>query len=139
MGHAGAIVSGAYFGDKLSPLSDSTNLAPAVAGSDLFEHMRHMLYTTLPALGICLIVYTLLGLKGFEGAREWDQVQAITQTIESQFQQSRWLLLPPILVILMVMMIWPALPALVFATVAGGILAILIQGVDPGWLIAVAH
>ena len=105
---AGAIVSGAYFGDKLSPLSDSTNLAPAVAGSELFEHMRHMLYTTLPAPGICLIVYTLLGLKGFEGAREWDQVQAITQTIESQFQQSHWLLLPPILVILMVMMKWPA-------------------------------
>ena len=68
---AGAIVSGAYFGDKLSPLSDSTNLAPAVAGSELFEHMRHMLYTTLPALGICLIVFTLLGLNGFEGARGW--------------------------------------------------------------------
>ena len=136
---AGAIVSGAYFGDKLSPLSDSTNLAPAVAGSELFEHMRHMLYTTLPALGICLIVYTLLGLKGFEGAREWDQVQAITQTIESQFQQSHWLLLPPILVILMVMMKWPALPALMIATLAGGILAILIQGVDPGGLVSVAH
>ena len=103
---AGAIVSGAYFGDKLSPLSDSTNLAPAVAGSELFEHMRHMLYTTLPALGICLIVFTLLGLNGFEGARGWDQVEAITQTIESQFHQSRWLLLPPILVILMVMMFY---------------------------------
>ena len=136
---AGAIVSGAYFGDKLSPLSDSTNLAPAVAGSELFEHMRHMLYTTLPALGICLLVYTLLGLKGFEGAREWDQVEAITQTIESQFQQSRWILLPPILVILMVMMKWPALPALMIATLAGGILAILIQGVDPGGLVAVAQ
>ena len=136
---AGAIVSGAYFGDKLSPLSDSTNLAPAVAGSELFEHMRHMLYTTLPALGICLIVFTLLGLNGFEGARGWDQVEAITQTIESQFHQSRWLLLPPILVILMVMMKWPALPALMIATLAGGILAILIQGVDPGELIAVAH
>ena len=68
-----------------------------------------------------------------------DQVEAITQTIESQFHQSRWLLLPPILVILMVMMKWPALPALMIATLAGGILAILIQGVDPGELIAVAH
>src|SRR5210317_378072 len=59
---AGAIISGAYFGDKMSPLSDTTNLAPAVAGTDLFTHIRHMIWTTAPSFGLALILFTALGL-----------------------------------------------------------------------------
>ena len=58
---AGAVVSGAYFGDKISPLSETTNLAPAVSGSDLFDHIRHMLWTTVPAFVIALVLFTIMG------------------------------------------------------------------------------
>lgn len=60
---AGAIISGAYFGDKMSPLSDTTNLAPAMAGTNLFDHIKHMLYTTTPALVISLVLYGIIGFK----------------------------------------------------------------------------
>ncbi len=60
---AGAIISGAYFGDKLSPLSDTTNLAPAVAGTNLYKHIRHMLWTTLPSIVIALIIFTVIGVS----------------------------------------------------------------------------
>lgn len=96
---AGAVISGAYFGDKMSPLSDATNLAPAVAGSELFEHIRHMLYTTLPALVISLVLYAILGMRGFEGAVDTAQVDAITTALGQQFTLSPILLLPPMFVI----------------------------------------
>ena len=96
---AGAVISGAYFGDKMSPLSDSTNLAPAVAGSELFEHIRHMLYTTLPALFIALILYGLLGMRGFEGSIQTNQVTEITDALKTQFDLSFLLILPPLFVI----------------------------------------
>ncbi|WP_319951042.1 Na+/H+ antiporter NhaC family protein, partial [Klebsiella pneumoniae] len=59
----GSIISGAYFGDKLSPLSETTNLAPAMAGTDLFTHIKYMLYSTIPSLIICLIIYGIMGMK----------------------------------------------------------------------------
>ncbi|MGB0420970.1 MAG: Na+/H+ antiporter NhaC [Limisphaerales bacterium] len=136
---AGAIISGSYFGDKMSPLSDSTNLAPAVAGSELFEHIHHMLCTTLPALGLSLLAYLFLGLQGMRGQESMGQVEAITQTIEQQFTPSLWLWLPPALVLIMVLLRWPALPALVVAIVSGGILAMGVQGVTPGALLEIAH
>ena len=67
---AGAVVAGAYFGDKLSPLSDTTNLAPIAAGSELYEHIRHMLYTTIPAMLVSLIVYTFVGLNASNNSRK---------------------------------------------------------------------
>jgi NhaC family Na+:H+ antiporter len=127
---AGAIISGAYFGDKLSPLSDTTNLAPAVAGSELFEHVRYMLQTTVPALIISLILYTLLGLKTAQGvtAPNSETVELIRSTIAETYRLNALLLLPPLLVILMVVLKWPALPALLGGVLLGGLLAFGIQG-----------
>jgi NhaC family Na+:H+ antiporter len=136
---AGAVISGAYFGDKMSPLSDSTNLAPAVAGSELFEHIRHMLYTTVPALMISLVLYAILGMRGFEGSVDTGQVDAITSALGQQFQLSPILLLPPMFVIAMVFFRWQALPALLLAALLGGVLAVWIQGVAVGEVFNIAH
>ena len=129
---AGAIISGAYFGDKMSPLSDTTNLAPAVAGSELFEHIWHMLYTTVPALVIALILYAVLGLNINSSAEVGDNVAAISAAIEGNFKLSPSLLIPPALVIGMILMKTPALPALLIGAVAGGIFAVAMQGVTSG-------
>jgi Na+:H+ antiporter, NhaC family len=120
---AGAIVSGAYFGDKISPLSDTTNLAPAVAGSELFEHIRYMLFTTLPSLCIALLIYAILGWTHGSGATESDKVDLIRHTLEQHFNLNPLLLIPPLLVILMVMFRLPALPALFGGALLGALLA----------------
>ena len=120
---AGAIVSGAYFGDKISPLSDTTNLAPAVAGSELFEHIRYMLFTTLPSLCIALLIYAILGWTHGSGATDSDKVDLIRHTLEQHFNLDPLLLIPPLLVILMVMFRLPALPALFGGALLGALLA----------------
>ena len=124
---AGAIISGAYFGDKMSPLSDTTNLAPAVAGTDLFSHIRHMIYTTAPGYLLSLILYGLLGLRFSGGALETENIETILSTIESNFFIHPILLLPPCLVIVMVVRKIPPLPALLGGTILGGIFAMLSQ------------
>ena len=124
---AGAIISGAYFGDKMSPLSDSTNLAPAVAGAELFEHIRHMLYTTVPALLIALVLYTVLGVRGFEGEAGSDSIETILTTLKASFSLNPFLLLPPLLIVAMVIFRLQALPALLGAAIIGAILAIGFQ------------
>lgn len=111
---AGAIGSGAYFGNKMSPLSDTTNLAPGVAGADLFEHVRHMMFTTGPSFVIALILYWLLGLKYGADTLEAGSLVEITAGVEGGFALSGWLLG---LVIARV----PALPALVLGTLVGGL------------------
>ena len=93
---AGAIVSGAYFGDKMSPLSDTTNLAPAVAGSELFEHVRYMVYTTMPALGVALVIYLLLGLNIDRQLSNTEAVAIIQNTLSEHFNLTPILLLPPL-------------------------------------------
>jgi len=127
---AGAIISGAYFGDKMSPLSDTTNLAPAVAGSELFEHIGHMVYTTLPALFIALILYGLLGMNIDASAEVGGNVHAISAALEGHFKLSPLLLIPPALVIGMILLKTPALPALLAGAVAGGVFAVAVQGVS---------
>ena len=124
---AGAIISGAYFGDKMSPLSDTTNLAPAVAGTDLFSHIRHMVYTTGPGYIISLVLFTLLGLKFSGGAIETQNIDLVIQTLKSNFFINPILLLPPCLVIVMVIKKIPPLPALFGGTVLGGIFALAAQ------------
>ncbi len=124
---AGAIISGAYFGDEMSPLSDSTNLAPAVAGAELFEHIRHMLYTTVPALLIALVLYTVLGVRGFEGEAGSDSIETILTTLKASFSLNPFLLLPPLLIVAMVIFRLQALPALLGAAIIGAILAIGFQ------------
>ena len=126
---AGAIISGAYFGDKMSPLSDTTNLAPAVAGSELFEHIRHMVYTTVPALVIALILYALLGMKTSAAVSNADNMAEIANAIQTSFKLNPLLLIPPALVIGMVVFRIPALPALLVGALLGAMLAIAMQGV----------
>ena len=92
---AGAIVSGAYFGDKMSPLSDTTNLAPAVAGTDVFTHVRHMMYTSAPAYLIALILFGILGLRYAGGALETQSIDTMLVTMQANFSINLWLLLPP--------------------------------------------
>jgi len=136
---AGAIISGAYFGDKMSPLSDTTNLAPAVTGAKLFEHIRHMIYTTRPSLVIALILYTFLGLK--YGGKELDMnaINSILTGLSDQFFISPVLLLPPLLVIAMVIFKVPAIPGLLGGTVLGGLFAAIFQHTSLNDIIRSAH
>ena len=117
---AGACVSGAYFGDKMSPLSDTTNLAPAVAGSTLFDHVKHMLWTTGPAWVIAEIVYLILGFFGdHAGNADTATIDEILAFISSNYNVSIICLIPPIFVIAAVALKLPALPALLGGVVLG--------------------
>ncbi|MGL6104757.1 Na+/H+ antiporter NhaC [Romboutsia sp.] len=126
---AGAIISGAYFGDKMSPLSDTTNLAPAMAGSNLFDHIRHMLYTTVPALTISLVLYGIIGIKYAGSAIDTTQISEIQNALMLNYNTlSPLLLLVPVAVIAMVIFKIPAIPGLVVGVILGSIVAIGFQG-----------
>jgi NhaC family Na+:H+ antiporter len=122
---AGAVISGAYFGDKMSPLSDTTNLAPAMAGGELFSHIQYMTYTTVPTIIVTLIIFIIIGLS--------IDVQGITDTssmlasIKESFNISPWLFLVPILVVVMIVKKTPPLIALLAGTLLGGIFALIFQ------------
>ncbi|MBL8861378.1 MAG: Na+/H+ antiporter NhaC [Planctomycetes bacterium] len=113
---AGAVVAGSYFGDKMSPLSDTTNLAPAMAGSTLVEHIRHMLWTVTPALAISLLLYALLGGAHATSAEGLQRVEATIEVLRAHFVLSPWLALPPALVLVLVAARVPAIPALLCGT-----------------------
>ena len=125
---AGAIVSGSYFGDKMSPLSDTTNLAPAAAGAELFEHIQHMLWTTIPALCIALIGFGVLGFGQSEAVANAAELEAIASGISKAFTLSPVLLLPPVVVLGLVIRRVPALPALMAGTLVAAVLAVVVQG-----------
>lgn len=123
---AGAIVSGAYFGDKMSPLSDTTNLAPAMAGTDLFTHIRHMVWTTAPSIVLAVLLFAVVGFwKG--GAHDAPEIAAIQREIEAQFTVGWYLLLPAALVIGLVIKKVPAFPALLIGALVGGLFAAVFQ------------
>ena len=124
---AGAVVSGAYFGDKLSPLSDTTNLASGAAGADLFEHIRHMLWTTLPALGISLAVYLWLGIGTASVSQSSPAYAQMVNALESGFDLSPWLLLAPAVVLFLIARRTAPLPALLAGTAVGSILLLAFQ------------
>ena len=124
---AGAVVSGAFFGDKLSPMSDSTNLTPSVLGVNLYDHIKHMLYTTLPALGISLIAFTIIGLI-ISGNGSSDEVSEYTEHILTHFNFSVFLFIPPIAVIFLIIKKVPAIPSLIAGVILGGLAFIVIQG-----------
>ena len=123
---AGAIISGAYFGDKISPLSDTTNLSPAMAGTDLFTHIRYMMYTTIPSFVISLLIFLFIGLS-MDNTQNSDDITNLLIAIESSFNISPWLFLVPVIVLLLIMKKVPALPALFGGTILGGIFAIIFQ------------
>jgi NhaC family Na+:H+ antiporter len=122
---AGAVISGAYFGDKLSPLSDTTNLAPAMAGGELFTHIRYMLYTTLPSIIISLLIFIVLGW-GFSSSGEVD-TSSLSLSIREKFNINLWLFLVPLTVILMIVKKTPPLLALFIGTLLGGLFALIFQ------------
>jgi len=110
---AGAVISGAYFGDKMSPLSDTTNLAPAVAGTQLFTHIRHLVYTTVPALIGALLIFTVIGLlRPASGSVETADYVLMLETLSGSFNLTPWLLVAPAAVLFLVWRKTPALPAL---------------------------
>ena len=124
---AGAVISGAYFGDKMSPLSDTTNLASGLTDTDLFVHIKNMFYTTVPGLLIALGVYWYLGTS-FSGAAELTNIANTMTALEQSFVISPWLLLVPLIVIVMVANKIPALPALTFGIFLGFLCQIFVQG-----------
>jgi NhaC family Na+:H+ antiporter len=126
---AGAIVAGAYFGDKMSPLSDTTNVAPAMAGANLFDHIGSMMYTTVPAFVISLIAYVILGfIYGGQNADVQD-VQQLLTTISRTFSVSVWTLVPPLAVIAMSVLRIPAIPALTFGVILSIVWSMFMQGI----------
>ncbi|GHD15538.1 Na+/H+ antiporter NhaC [Halioglobus japonicus] len=122
---AGAIISGAYFGDKLSPMSDTTNLAAAATGVDLFDHIRHMLWTTVPAFTLALVLFALIG-SGSGGATP-EEIAALQLALSEQFSIGLHLLLPLVLMLALVFKRFPAYPAVVISALVGALFAIVFQ------------
>ncbi|MCT4630023.1 Na+/H+ antiporter NhaC [Winogradskyella sp.] len=122
---AGAVLSGAYFGDKMSPLSDTTNLAPAMAGGELFSHIKYMALTTVPTIVLTLIVFIIIGLS-LETTGSPD-ISDKLQAIDSAFNISPWLFVVPIVVILLIIKKTPPLVALLIGSLLGGLAAIIAQ------------
>lgn len=123
---AGAVVSGAYFGDKISPLSETTNLAPAVAGSELFDHIRHMLWTTVPAFVVTMIIFTIIGFSTVVDA-ENIAIDDVQSTILSIYDISIIHLLPLLVLIVMAVKKVPAFPAIFIGALIGAVWAMIFQ------------
>lgn len=122
---AGAVISGAYFGDKMSPLSDTTNLAPAMAGTDLFTHIRYMTFTTVPTLVVTLILFIILGLtQDISGSTDTVATQA---AITEVFNISGWLFIVPVIVIILIIKKTEPLIALMLGILLGGAFAVIFQ------------
>ncbi|NNG09234.1 MAG: Na+/H+ antiporter NhaC [Arenibacter sp.] len=122
---AGAVLSGAYFGDKMSPLSDTTNLAPAMAGGELFSHIRYMTITTIPTISVTLLVFIIIGLN-LETTGIADTA-SILSSIDATFNINGWLFIVPIVVILLIVKKAPPLMALLIGTLLGGVFALFFQ------------
>tara|TARA_B110000483_G_C18197132_1_gene543514 strand:+ start:2173 stop:3651 length:1479 start_codon:yes stop_codon:yes gene_type:complete len=122
---AGAVLSGAYFGDKMSPLSDTTNLAPAMAGAELFDHIKYMAYTTVPTIIITLIIFLIIGINiDTNGSPD---ISDKLEAINGAFNISPWLFCIPLLVIVLIIRKTPPLLALLLGTIFGAIAAIIAQ------------
>jgi len=123
----GAIISGAYFGDKMSPLSDTTNLAPAMAGSDLISHIKYMMWTTIPSITITLIIFLIIGINLDFKNGEINQINAMQNALSGSFNISILSFLVPLLVITLIIKKTPAIPALLLGAVLGGLYGIIFQ------------
>ena len=126
---AGAVICGAYFGDKLSPLSDTTNLAPAMAGTDVFTHVKYMLKSTIIAYVISLIFFGVYGvMHASSGAVDTSQAEVLIEGIRNTFNINPLLLLPPVVVILAIAFKVPAIPGITIGMLVAAIMAPLFQG-----------
>ena len=136
---AGAVLSGAYFGDKMSPLSDTTNMAPAMVGTDLYTHIKHMTYTTGVSYGITLILETVIGFFYGGGQADLESVSQILTGIDAQFSVNPLLLLPPVIVMVLAIRKIPAVPGIVIGILAAGVLGVIFQGNSFGSLLSAAY
>ena len=130
---AGAVIAGSYFGDKISPLSDTTNLAPLAAGSNLYEHIGHMFWTTVPATIVSLVVYAVVGLNANTAAGATSE--AVTNMMAQLDQMYDWnilILLPVILVLAGSLLKLPTIPVMILSTVVAGVEGIFMQGISLG-------
>ncbi len=125
---AGAVLSGAYFGDKMSPLSDTTNMAPALAGTDLFTHIKHMSYTTGVAIALTLVIEIIIGFQYGAGEGDVERISTMLALLDENFTINIVMILPPIVVMAVSFKKMPAIPGITLGVVAGVILAVGLQG-----------
>ncbi|MFA9498667.1 MAG: Na+/H+ antiporter NhaC [Deltaproteobacteria bacterium] len=136
---AGAVLSGAYFGDKMSPLSDTTNMAPAMVGTDLYTHIKHMSYTTGVSYGITLVIEIVLGFFYGGGETNLESVNQILAGIDAQFSVNPLLLLPPVIIMVLAFRKIPAVPGIVIGILAAGVLGVIFQRNTFGGLLSAAY
>ena len=136
---AGAVLSGAYFGDKMSPLSDTTNMAPAMVGTDLYTHIKHMSYTTGVSYGITLVIEIILSFFYGGGQANLEKVNQIMTGIDAQFSVNPLLLIPPVIIIALAFRKIPAVPGIVIGIITAGILGVIFQGNTFGSLLSAAY
>ena len=122
---AGAIISGAYFGDKMSPLSDTTVLASTMSEVPLFSHIRYMMYTVVPTMIITLIIFTVIGLE--YSVTDATMIQIYQESLQSHFNLSPWLMIVPVITLLMIAKRWPAVIVLFLSSLLGALFALLFQ------------
>tara|TARA_B100000700_G_scaffold291686_1_gene350926 strand:- start:1392 stop:2951 length:1560 start_codon:yes stop_codon:yes gene_type:complete len=122
----GAIISGAYFGDKMSPLSDTTNLAPAMAGTDLFTHIRYMMYTTIPSFIITLIIFLVIGFN-YSTDISSEHINQMLNILSNTFTITPLLFIVPLIVIILIVKKVPAIPSLFIGVLLGALFAIIFQ------------
>lgn len=125
---AGMVISGAMFGDKISPISDSTNLTAAMSGTDLFKHVKSMLYVSIPAMVLCIGLYAIIGL-GYHSSSQITSsvVNDLQKVLASNFNISLWTLIPPLLVLVLSYKKRPALPTLIASFIVSGVMAMVLQ------------
>lgn len=136
---AGAVLSGAYFGDKMSPLSDTTNMAPGMVGTDLYTHIKHMSYTTGVSYAITLVIEIVLSFFYGGGQANLESVNQILSGIDAQFSVNPLLLVPPAIVMVLAFKRIPAVPGIVIGILTAGILGAVFQGNDFGGLLSAAY
>lgn len=127
---AGAVCSGAFFGDKMSPLSDTTNVAADMSGTPLYDHIGSMMYTTVPATVICLVLYTVLGIRNASANADLSNIELILDTLGANFNISVIALVPAVLVLLTSALKAPAVPAMLGCTAVSGVIACLLQKIS---------
>lgn len=127
---AGAVCSGAFFGDKMSPLSDTTNVAADMSGTPLYDHIGSMMYTTVPATVICLVLYTVLGIRNASANADLSSIELILDTLGANFNISVIALVPAVLVLLTSALKVPAVPAMLGCTAISGVFACLLQKIS---------
>ncbi|SKC57185.1 Na+/H+ antiporter NhaC [Maledivibacter halophilus] len=130
---AGAVISGAYFGDKLSPLSDSTNLAPAVSGTDVITHIKHMLYVTVPSYIITFIIFLFLGFRYGSDTADLSMIKEILNSLDGLYNIGIISLAPAILVIILLIRGQSPVTSILIGSATGFVVATLYQGFEPAY------